>query len=62
MGNIKEKLKGYKTYIVSAISAATAVVAWLDGEISLWAMLIAVAAAAGLSTLGAKINRAANSG
>ena len=59
MGNIKEKLKGYKTYIVSAISAATAVVAWLDGEISLWAMLIAVAAAAGLSTLGAKINRAA---
>ncbi len=43
--SIREKISGYKTYIVAVIAVMTAILAWATGGLSLTELVIAVFAA-----------------
>ena len=43
--SIREKISGYKTYIVAVIAIVTAVLAWATGDLSLTELVVAAFAA-----------------
>ena len=53
---IREKLQGYKTYIVAAVAVLTAILAWLTGEANIFDTINAIMLATGLGTLRAGIS------
>jgi len=54
---IREFLKGYKTYIVAAVSVVTAAVGWADGSLTAFAALQMILAALGVSALRAGVEK-----
>lgn len=55
MTAIREKLQGYKTYIIAAIAVLAAVLAWLNGDAGLFEALDTIMIALGLGTLRAGV-------
>lgn len=56
---IREKIRGYKTYITAAVGILGAIIAWGDGQIEVWGLLTAVWVAVQTCWVRAGIKKAA---